>query len=137
MNNANSSVAAKTIRKRKVDTAHLPSDQEIKEAKTKAYIERKSKALTLAERVSGSNFYYRNWYFPEGKQVFPQHDNLRCVEKYFPFAEGKPLLVDEPRFPYEVDRCEQKKKVLKELGYRYLVIKPTMTFDEAMRELEL
>jgi len=53
----------------------------------------------------------------------------------YPYADGGRLLVDEPRFQYEIDACEMKRPVLKRLGYRYLVIKPHMTIEQCFEEL--
>jgi hypothetical protein len=125
----------RVVRKRQPDNTLLPTEDDIRQKMREQTIERRSKLSSVSDRLAGSTFHYRNWYFKEGKEAFPQHVNLRYVGKMYPFADGGPLLVDEPRFDFEVERCEMKKKTLLSLGYRYVIIKPNMSLLEAAEGL--
>lgn len=126
---------ARQIVKSSPDTVSLSATDPAKR-RLDAALARRNRPGSISDIVANSKFYYVNWYYPEGRKEWPQHNNLRHVQKMYPYAEGGPLLVDEPRLPYEFINCEMKAKVLKRLGYRYLVIRPKMTVEEAMMELE-
>lgn len=126
---------SRVIRKKQADNTYDPSEEKSQEKARDAIIERKSKLQSTADRLAGSTFHYRNWYFHEGKEEFPQHNDMRCVDKMYPFAEGGQLLVDEPRTQFEIDQCNDKKKVLHRLGYRYVIITPGMSLLEAAEGL--
>lgn len=128
---------ARTLIRSGSPTVEMRSDESASDLRREAIIERKNKSKSVGDMVAGDSFYYLNWYYPGGREAWPQHNNLRTVLKYYPFAEGGPLLVDEPRFHFEFEACEMKKKVLAELGYRYLVVRPKMTVEEAIEELKI
>lgn len=125
----------RVVRKKQADNTAIASAEETSNKSREQSLERRSKLGSVADRLAGSTFHYRNWYYKEGKEKFPQHDNLRYVSKMYPYAEGGMLLVDEPRFPYELERCNAKKEVLLKLGYRYLIITQSMTLSEAAEVL--
>ncbi len=66
--------------------------------------ERKITSHMLAE----SDFCKINFYHPALKANFPGNGKLWSVDKFYPYAKGGPLFVDEPRFPYEIKNCEMK-----------------------------
>jgi hypothetical protein len=76
--------------------------------------------------------YVKNWLVPNGISLFPELTKARIVDKYFPFAVGGPLLVDEPEYDEDVKVCEAKAEKLQSLGVRYIFIKPKSDFFEAM-----
>ncbi len=133
---ATKSVRAKTIRKAKADTTVLLSDSEQSTRAHAAMLARRSKPQSIADRLSGNAFHYRNWYYPGGQIRFPNDPKLHFVDRMYPMAEGGMLLIDEPLYVWEFERCDKKRIVMKELGHRYIVIMPNMTFDEAMMELD-
>lgn len=90
---------------------------------------------SLAQQIADSNFEYVNWIWPEGKDKFPHDFRMWSVDKYFPEAKGGPLLMDTPRFESEITKCHQKASALHELGYRYLILTPDMSFEDAMLTL--
>lgn len=85
---------------------------------------RRRELRSLAERIAGDDYHYLNYYYEGGKGYFPQEHKMQTVSKFFPFAEGGPLFVDEPNMEHEFSMCERKKEVMKKLGHRYLIIKP-------------
>lgn len=95
---------------------------------------RKSLPHSIADRIAGSTFHYRNWYYPGGREEFEQNEKLRYVDKMYPFAEGGQLLVDEPTHQFQIEACELKGKFLKEKGFRYIIVRPQMTLAQVIEE---
>lgn len=89
---------------------------------------------TIAENIAEHQFYHRNYYWPGCKQAFPHLTNLQHVDKFFPFAVGGPLFVDEVK-PADNRDFKQKKEVMSKLGHRYLVVTHDMKLIEAYEAL--
>lgn len=116
----------------------MDSDAEMADPDTRA-IEARREArtlrdltMTIPEQVAKSKVHFRNYEFKEGRKEFHYHRDLRFVEKMFPYALPKPLLVDQPQTPQHLEECQRKAVVLKRLGYRYLIFSPSMTIEEAL-----
>lgn len=127
----------KIVKKTEPDTTTMLTPSEESERARAALIERRSKPNSIADRISGDPFHYRNYYYSGGAQAFPNQPRLQYVERMYPFASGSPLLVDEPQLEHEVQECEAKRPVMRAMGHRYLLIKPGMTFEDALEELGL
>lgn len=91
---------------------------------------------SLVERIAGSQQFTRNWYYPQGWNFFPNHPDSRCVDFYFPYAEGGALLIDVLEMGEDPKTYEKKKQLLKEHGHRYLLLLEHMNENEALAELE-
>lgn len=89
-------------------------------------IQARKEFRSLAEKIAGDSLFYRNYYYPGGREFFANDQGLLTVEKYFPYAEGGPLYVDEPMMPYQEEECAKKTVAFKTLKLRYLVIKRGM-----------
>lgn len=77
----------------------------------------------LADRIAGDTTgFYRNYRFKDAEKHFPYQPLKRTIDKVYPKAKGGMLLVDEPESQAEYQICIEKAKVLKELGYRYLIL---------------
>lgn len=90
---------------------------------------------TLSDRVAEDNFYYLKHYFPGGLNEFRDFPNLRMVKKFYPYAKGGPLYVDEPVFEFQKEECRRKKDVMKKLGLRYIVLEDGMSKEDALSQL--
>jgi hypothetical protein len=90
---------------------------------------------TLSDKIAGSDLVSRFWYFPFGRDAFPFDSNSWYVEKYYPYAEGGPLCVDEPIDLEEIELCKKKARHLAECGIRYVYLTKAMTTDEAIAQL--
>ena len=99
-------------------------------------VEQKPKFRSMSEELAQSDLFVGKWMFPEARTKFPDEPWMRYVDKYFPYAKGGPLLIDEPRYADDLKKCERKAPHLYALGFRYVVIKPQMTMHEAVMELE-
>lgn len=78
--------------------------------------------LGLAAKVAKSTVYYRYKRIPNAEKHFPLRPLLRSVEKYFPYAEGGPLWLDEPTDEQELRECGEKAAAMKAEGLRYIII---------------
>ncbi len=92
-------------------------------------------AGTLAERIAQSKIYMGNWCWDIEREHFKDAPRLRTVDKFYPYAQGGPLLVDEPRSAYEVEECKRKAVVLKSLGMRYAYLTLGMQDIDAWEQL--
>lgn len=122
------------------DSSQYLSDQE-KDAKRNSEAralrshELRQKFVTLADQVAESNLYFRNWKYKEGDQMYPHDPDSRMVTKSYPHAKGGLLFVDEPRNQREMVKSYEKQKVLKKLGYRFIVIEADTTLYDCLEQL--
>lgn len=137
MKNKNSPFHTRTI---KQDS--LPNDktdeQREDELRHKRLIERSenlNKFVDLSNTLAESSFYHRNWKWIGADQHYPNHPLMRTVAKYFPHAKGGPLYIDEPVLKEDIDACYIKQKVMKKLGYRYVVREPDSTLEHMLQQL--
>lgn len=119
----------KPKKNQKIEVQNEPS----KDQKVQARIS-SQEIKPLAEQVAGHHFFQRNYYWPGGKQAFPGQFRLHHVDKFFPFAEGGPLYVDE-KHDKDARDLEAKKAFMKKLGNRYLILSQNTTLIEAMESL--
>lgn len=94
--------------------------------------------LGLAAKIAKSTVYYGNKKFKNADKYFPVNPLLRTVQKFFPYAEGGALYVDEPTDPQEERECGLKAAAIKKEGLRYIVITRDMhdmEETEALAEL--
>lgn len=82
---------------------------------------------SMAEKIANDKLYYRNYYYPGGKTEFPEFPALQTVDKFFPYAEGGPLFVDEISRTTDQKLIEKKSELMKRLGHRYVAIVPGMS----------
>jgi hypothetical protein len=91
--------------------------------------------IGLAAQVAGVTTYVRNWRLPKAQTHFPFNPEMRTVDKYFQFAKGGPLYVDEPTTEGDIEKCKKKAQVAKIEGIRYCYVTITMKLDEARRQI--
>jgi hypothetical protein len=97
---------------------------------------RKSPLTEMSNEIAGTNLFYKNWYYPGGREIFPTEPHLWYVDKMYPEAQGGMLLIDEPACVADESDCRKKALVFKEGGMRYLILTPSKSFEEALIELE-
>lgn len=117
-------------------TDRLETEAEIAEKRALKTVRRSSVTLSLAERIANDSFSYLNWKLPNASELFPNDWRLRFVAKYFPFAENGPIGFDFPKNDSEIKDCELKAKVLRPLGFRYVIITPKTDEASAFDQLE-
>jgi hypothetical protein len=124
------------MNKKQVTAFDEPEIDKDKPNKSLKLAEKKNDLIGIPEIIANDKFCYLNWYFPKSQTMFPNHPQMRLVDKYYPRAEGGPLLVDEPVYPADIDACRVKSIALKAEGHRYLYLTPGMTVEEARKQLE-
>jgi len=104
------------------------------EAKLQALAKRSRSFNDLAEVLAQDKYFQRNHIW--SKTAFPFNEKMQYVDKFFPYAEGGPLFVDEPqRTVTDLSIYEAKAEAMKALGHRYICIKPGMTELDAREAL--
>ena len=109
-----------------------------RESKVHAIAARSREFNTFAERIAQHKLFYKNHIWQGAREAFPFHPALRMVDRYFPYAEGGPLYIDEPSRVDDLKQYEPKIDAMKKLGHRYLLLKPGMTeleVTEALAEM--
>jgi len=92
----------------------------------------------LADKLSGDKFHHRNQFYPALQKAFPDCKELHYVERFYPYAHGGPIAVDEVNrlnTPLEIEGMKLKREILAKLGIRYVLLMPDMTELEAMEQL--
>lgn len=115
----------------------LEIEQEINEGKGKAISTSASRKISIKEvepkygcmsdALAEDTLCYLNHYYKGGREKFPNDHQLQFVHKYYPYAKGGPLLIDEPAHKESLEIYTKKQEFMKELGHRYLLVKPKMT----------
>lgn len=98
---------------------------------------RKNGYYSLSDELAESTVYFRNHRLKEADILYPDFTqlNYRFVTKYYPYAKGGPLFVDEVRGEYQTKIAYEKQKTLKKLGYRHIVIQENSTFYDCLEQL--
>jgi len=125
---------ARTIER--AGTDRLETENEIAEKRVTRTVRRSNVLLTMPERIAGDKFCYLNWKLPNASELFPDDWRLRFVAFHFPFAEGGPINFDMPKNEVEKRDCAVKAKVLRGLGFRYVIITNETTEAEAFEQLD-
>ena len=116
---------AKIVRRKKQAEVVVPEMIEAKKDIVKK-IQARRNMFSLAERVAGDTYFHRNYYFEGSRDAFKEEPDLQTVDRFFPYADGGPLYVDEPMTEFDEDNCEIKKEYMRANKFRYLVIKRGM-----------
>lgn len=90
----------------------------------------------LASQAADSRLSCRNWKFNNADAHFPYDVDLRRVDRYFPYASGGPLLIDEPMTEKEEKNCEKKRKAIDKEGQRYAIITRDMELNEVLEQIK-
>lgn len=143
----NPNIAARTVNRKDVigaeftvgdleDKPAKKDDADSPEERAKLAAARRSRDLnTVAEQVSGDKFCHINFMWPGCKNAFPFQPKLWNVDRYFPYAEGGPLFVDEPNRLADIESLKLKQEAMKKLGHRYLLCTEGLKFEEALEQL--
>ena len=105
------------------------------EKKTYSFREVQPQWNSLAEKIAKDKLFYKNYYYAGGRQLFPNNPKLQTVDKYFPYAEGGPLFIDELSYLDNANEYAIKTKKMKELGHRYVAIEPKMNELDILERL--
>lgn len=95
----------------------------------------KIKPQTLADKIANDTYHQRNYHIQESQNKFPEARELWYVDRFYPYAEGGPLAVDEANDLDDVNTLMLKKPILAEKGIRYICIKNGMSENEVLEQL--
>lgn len=90
---------------------------------------------SLAERIAFHRLYERNKHVGALKEAHPHRPYLWTVDFFFPYAKGGPLFIDEPALKPDIGESEMKTAFMLRAGFRFLIVKPKMTYEDCMTEL--
>lgn len=90
---------------------------------------------SLSEQVAQHRLYEKNKIFHDLKEAFPAKWTMWHVDRYFPYAKGGPLAVDEPNHPADVVESFEKQKLLLSKGIRMVVLTYGITLNQALEQL--
>lgn len=86
---------------------------------------------SMSDRLAEDTLFYRNHKWAGADKYFPNKDQhiMRIVSKFYPYARGGELLIDEPNNEAEMIFAYEKQKFFKQnkLGFRHVVIEPNDT----------
>lgn len=99
--------------------------------------EEKQQWLYPIERIAQDKLFIRQVKFPGSDEAYPEVTQalFRFVSKYYPYAKGGPLYVDEPKNEKEVYRAYERQKVIKKLGFRHLIVEHDTTYEHLLEQL--
>lgn len=95
-----------------------------------------NKFLGVAAQLAKSTVYCGNWKFKNAEKHFPHAPLMRTVDKYFPYANGGPLFVDQPVTEQDETACQKKAKAMKQEGQRYVYITKDMNLEDALVQMK-
>lgn len=125
-------ISKKSKKAAEPESFHDPVSPQVKVA------ERRRVSPKLSDQIAGdSSCFYLNYYYPHGKEHFEDFPKLQYVSKFYPYADGGPLYVDEVRYEWEYKECLQKKDVMDKYGMRYIILMPETKLEEALTQLGL
>lgn len=116
-----------TKKEKNIDTARLQAAQNRLKARRDL--------MSVSDQVAEDKFVYKNYMYPGAREAFPMNVNLQSVDKYYPYANGGPLFVDEPQHKDDIKVLELKVEAMKKLGHRYLLLKPGMKHEDCLEAL--
>lgn len=99
--------------------------------------EQRKKFVTISDRLAEDTTYFRGHKWDIFNKYYPTTDKalMRFVTKYYPYAKGGALFVDEPKTEREYEMAMQKHEAMKELSLRYVVVGDTESFQECLEKL--
>ncbi len=91
----------------------------------------------LFESLAKDKFFHRNYFFDCLARVFPHENMMWYTDRYYPYADGGPLAIDDGGHKDDLETLKLKKQHLKAIGVRYILITPEMTEMQAVEDLSL
>jgi hypothetical protein len=92
---------------------------------------RETPALRKILDLTKDAFCKINWYYPGGREAFPSNSRLWTVDRYFPYAQGGPVLADLVQLEHKFEEAKVKAKFFAAKNIKYVAI----TQDGSMVDL--
>lgn len=136
MAKTNKEIHSRTVNKELKDYKDkiYPNKIEVNAAIAEQKIDDRKRLIAIADKIANSTIYFINYKIMSEK-LNTWHNDFRFVGKYYPYAKGGPLYVDEPKDEREMIAAYQKQKVLRNLGFRFIVIENDTTYYDALEQL--
>lgn len=115
--------------------ARYPDKDDAKHQRLIQKSDDRKKFISIADQVAQSTIFTRNWKWPGADQHYPLEADLRMVSKYYPYAQGGPLLVDDAYDQKEAAELFLKQKILRKLGFRHVVIESDSSLFDVLEQL--
>ena len=90
---------------------------------------------SLAERVARDSFCYKNYLCVSAQNAKPDDRLYWYVDRFYPYAHGGTLFIDEPIRQHEIEDCKKKAELFKELGLRYLILWPNIVENDIYNQI--
>lgn len=97
---------------------------------------RRGRMLGPADKIANEHMHHSNWYYEGAARLFPDDPEMRLVNRYYPYAEGGPLLIDVPTTKWGIKRCKEKAEVLNKAKIRYCYIDYALTSSDGLSREE-
>jgi hypothetical protein len=137
--------ASSSKRKIVVGETPQPDADEMTPAHSRALerADQRKTLISLADQVAEDFMHERNFKYPESEILYPEgfEAEYRFVTKFYPYAKGGPLMVDEPQSEHEINKVYAKMKRIQESGLlkrnklRYCVIEPDSRLDQVLEQM--
>jgi hypothetical protein len=92
------------------------------------------KYLGIAAEVAQDTVYMSNTRWDNAEKHFPVDPLLRTTDKYFPYAAGGALYIDQPSTAGEVRECKRKAEAMRKEGLRYCYVPPFLDVTDGEYE---
>lgn len=112
-----------------VDQSQINHERALRKLEMKKYL--KSRTDILAKDFQ----YTKSFPVIDLKILWPEKPWLWNVDKYYPYADGGALFIDEPGSFHEFEAMLPKREFLKGRGIRYVLLTPNGTPFEDEQEL--
>ena len=95
------------------------------------------KSNSIYDKIAGDTFYYLNYYYAGGKEKYPHdhQEHMRRVSRFYPNAIGGAILMDEMRYPGDAADFAEKAKIMKQFGFRYVIIDRSKKESDILEQL--
>ncbi len=92
----------------------------------------------IKENITTHDTCFKNYTYPQAAKLFPYQPQHWAVDRYYPLTKkeiGGPVYLDQPMYDDDLAICEKKAKHLKELGFKYIILKKDTDLQSAMEQL--
>jgi hypothetical protein len=91
---------------------------------------------SFAEQIAEHRIYECGKFVPELKAALPNLWRLWHVDRFFPYAKGGELLVDEPKTEADFVESKLKAAAAAKAGLRMIILKSDTSIQEAREQLD-
>lgn len=123
---------------RVIPTTETYEEPKKKEKHTLISVERAdgpTELTSIPHIIADSKIFYRNARIPGSDEAFPYEPKLRTVDRFYPYAKGGALCVDECWVDGTAEVARRKTALIKKAGWKHLILVRELQLDDAMRQI--